>query len=272
MRLIDAPSKIVEGFAVNGSKNVIPLPSQIPVTPGAASFNDGFPPLTMTPVSGGGVPPSGLDMNGILFMLSVIDNWMSAGGGFVFDATFAAAIGGYPKGARVLAADGTGYWLCTTDNNSTNPDTGGAGWVWLEGRKAKASVILNVAAESLPPGWTKLAYDTVEFDSFGLWNAANHRFVAPWAGIYRISGLVFITGAAVGGQSFQVGIYKNGAIAKAGPNFISVNSIDQGYPFDVMMSLAAGDYLEVFFDVSTTAVGAPADGRSNYAQIEYLGT
>ena len=84
MQLADAPAKIVEAFAVNGSKNTIPVPTQIPITSGAASYNDGFPPLTMTPVTSGGIPPSGLDMNGILNEATAVDNWMSAGAGFPF--------------------------------------------------------------------------------------------------------------------------------------------------------------------------------------------
>ena len=106
--------------------------SQIGITAGAASLTDGFPPLTRTPIAAGGVPPSDLDMNGILFQLSAILRWANAGGGYTYDADFAtsADVGGYPKGARVLRADGSGYWFNTVDNNETDPDSGdAAGWV-----------------------------------------------------------------------------------------------------------------------------------------------
>src|SRR5690242_4772276 len=101
MKLADAPSKIVLPFAEDGDRNTIPVPSQIIITPGAASFTDGFPPLTMEPKSSGGIPPFGLDMNGILFDLSALNRWANAGGGFVFDGTFAADtnVVGYPAGA-----------------------------------------------------------------------------------------------------------------------------------------------------------------------------
>ena len=134
MQLSDAPAKIVEAFGVNaapsggyGGKNTVPVPSQIAITPGAASFNDGFPPLTMTPIPGG-VVMDGKDMNGALFQISDPVVWYCTGAGFPYDATFSAAIGGYPKGARVLMASGNGYWVSTVDNNVTDPDTGGAGW------------------------------------------------------------------------------------------------------------------------------------------------
>lgn len=128
MQASNAPSKSPVPFAESGSKNTIPVASQIGITPGLASFTDGFPPLTMTPLAAGGIPPRGQDFNGILYFLSAATRWQQAGGSYSFDSTFAAAIGGYPKGAVLLAADGQGFWISTVDSNTANPDTGGAGW------------------------------------------------------------------------------------------------------------------------------------------------
>lgn len=134
MQLINAPGKLVLPFANAGAKNAIPVASQIGIVAGAASLTDGFPPLTRTPLAAGGVPPSGLDMNGIIYELSAILRWANAGAGYVYDGTFATDtnVQGYPKGARVLRSDGTGYWFNTTDGNTTNPEGVGAvaaGWV-----------------------------------------------------------------------------------------------------------------------------------------------
>ena len=130
MQLANAPAQLVEAWANGDSTktNPIPVPSQIGITPGAASWNDGFPPLCATPAASGGIPPSKSDMNGGLFQMSAVDVWMCAGGGFPYSSAFQTAIGGYPKGARVLMASGAGYWVSTVDNNMTDPDTGGAGW------------------------------------------------------------------------------------------------------------------------------------------------
>jgi len=134
MQLTNAPGKLVLPFANAGAKNAIPVASQIGIVAGAASLTDGFPPLTRTPLAAGGTPPSGLDMNGIIYELSAILRWANAGGGYIYDGTFAADsnVGGYPKGARVLRSDGVGYWLNTADNNVTDPEGVGAvaaGWV-----------------------------------------------------------------------------------------------------------------------------------------------
>ncbi|WP_146196884.1 gp53-like domain-containing protein [Achromobacter pulmonis] len=129
MQASNAPTKSAVPFANSGTKNTIPVPSQIGVTPGLASFTDGFPPLTMTPLAAGGVPPYGADFNGILNFLSAAVRWSQAGGGYGYDAAFSTAVGGYPKGAVLSAASGNGKWLNLVDNNTTNPDSGGANWV-----------------------------------------------------------------------------------------------------------------------------------------------
>jgi hypothetical protein len=129
MQASNAPAKIPLPFANSGTKNTIPTASQIAITPGAASLTDGFPPVTRTPIAAGGVPPFGADMNGILFEISANTQWENAGGFYPYDATFSTAIGGYPKGAVLAKVGNNGLWMSTVDNNTTNPDTGGAGWI-----------------------------------------------------------------------------------------------------------------------------------------------
>ncbi len=128
MQLADSPRKVALAFAKNGDKDTIPESSS--PSAGRASMNDGFPPETRQPVGSGGIPPNGLDMNGILYYLSLLNRWQSASGGFVYDSVFAndADVGGYPKGAILLRSDGEGFWLNLADNNVNNPDTGGANW------------------------------------------------------------------------------------------------------------------------------------------------
>lgn len=159
MQQSNAPSKIVLPFAASGGKNTIPTDSQVGITPGAASLADGFPPLTRTPLSGGGVPPSGLDMNGILFEASAIVRWACSGAGFHYDATFATNtnVGGYPEGALVLRSDNLGYWLNTQPNNTTDPESAGsaaAGWVpyFTQGVATVAMASANVTLTPLQYG------------------------------------------------------------------------------------------------------------------------
>lgn len=158
MNLSDAPTKIILPFANNGGKNSIPVASQIPITPGAASWYDGFPPLTRTPKAAGGIPPKGLDMNGVMFSISALSRWANAGAGFIYDNTFATDtdVDGYPMGARILRSDGTGYWLNTVDGNDVDPEAtsagvaAAAGWV-PDFTNGSAAVTMTNANVTLTP-------------------------------------------------------------------------------------------------------------------------
>lgn len=159
MQLTNTPGKLVLPFANAGAKNTIPTASQIGITAGAASLTDGFPPLTRTPIAAGGVPPSGLDMNGILYELSAILRWANAGGGYAYDEAFAtdSNVGGYPKGARIMRSDGLGYWFNTVENNTTDPEAAGAaaaGWVpdFTNGVTSVAMASANVTLTPLQYG------------------------------------------------------------------------------------------------------------------------
>jgi hypothetical protein len=99
------------------------------VTNCAASLTDGFPPLTFVPSTAGGCPPFGQDFNGILKQLSQWSQWAGAGAASTYDSGFSASIGGYPSGAALANAATPGcFWVSTADNNSSDPDMGGANW------------------------------------------------------------------------------------------------------------------------------------------------
>ncbi len=126
MNRSDAPVKQAVPFGINGQRE--PILSSTPSGDNTASYNSGFPAITMVLKSAGGLPPKGQDMNQILYELSALARWASSGATNTWDAAFSTAIGGYPMGAIVLGTDGTSRYISTTDSNTTNPNTGGAGW------------------------------------------------------------------------------------------------------------------------------------------------
>jgi len=126
MTSITEPSKFVTPFAESGLKNTIPPASNN--TTGKAGFDKGFPERTMLPKASGGIPPSGMDFNGILYDITSAIRYMQAGGKPTFDAAFAAAIGGYPSGAVLIGDDGVSVFKNAVAGNETDPNSGGAGW------------------------------------------------------------------------------------------------------------------------------------------------
>ncbi len=152
------PTNLQKPFADSGTKNTIPIPSQIGVVNGAASYTDGFPPLTMTPIAAGGVPPAGPDFNGILNEISQHIVFQNAGGVYQYDSALATAVGGYPKGSLLLNLAGDGCWLCMADANSTDPDaTNGsaANWMPINGTGMAALALTNVNITLTPAQFGK---------------------------------------------------------------------------------------------------------------------
>jgi len=123
------PAKISYIFASSGTKNAIPATSTGIPAPNRAAYSTGFPDITLLPVPSGGLPPFGADFNGILYAVTGTLNYLSAGGLYTYDSTFASTIIGYPSGAVLLKSSGSGLWQNTVDGNTTNPDAGGANWV-----------------------------------------------------------------------------------------------------------------------------------------------
>ncbi|MHB1953094.1 MAG: hypothetical protein ACYCOU_05050 [Sulfobacillus sp.] len=273
MNLSGAPAQLVLPWGNGDSTktNPIPVPSQIGITPGAASYTDGFPPLCSVDASVGGVPPNREDMNGGLYQMSAVDVWMCAGGGFPYSAAFSTAIGGYPKGARVFMASGAGYWRNIVDSNTSDPDTAGAGWVPDTAGVAVASVYAG-EQNTIAVGTNPIVFDTVEFDPTGMWNATDKYFVAPWAGIYRISGSILLASPA--GQLLATQIWHNGALAKQCFQAPQVSDGNLSLPFDAVLSLAVGDSIAAYLSVPLTAVLAGQVGSNQayvYEQLEYKG-
>lgn len=127
MQESDVPASFVTRWAQDAGgayTHAIPTTSQIGIQDGAASLPTGFPPLTFLSEAAGGVPPFGIDMNGILAMLSGWSQWCEAGVLAKYDSTFSTAIGGYPKNALLSSTALGTLWLSTVDDNTADPDAG----------------------------------------------------------------------------------------------------------------------------------------------------
>jgi hypothetical protein len=130
------PDVIIEPFGLNAASPAnlqlpIPVPTQLPGNPGFASFNDGFPSDTF---GGGGLPPRGQDMNGILYMVTSYLQALTGGQFWPYNATWEAANSGYAVGAVLAMSGGNGFWVNTVASNTTNPDTAPpttSGWIPL---------------------------------------------------------------------------------------------------------------------------------------------
>lgn len=213
MKQSEAPSNQSVPFAINGSRTAI-LDST-PTGSNSASYDVGFPAITMILKSAGGLPPLGQNINQILYELSSLGRYLSSGGGYQFTSAFSTAIGGYPVGAIVPSSDGQGYWLNTTDDNTSNPEVSTAtrtGWipaffsgvtaVTVSGSSGVTVGTLSAAREQMVLSGTITANVTVTVPAWvKKWRIVNNCSGAFTVTVKTISG----TGVAISsGQSADV--------------------------------------------------------------------
>ncbi|EHA2158736.1 tail fiber protein [Salmonella enterica] len=133
MKLNDTPRQLAVPFASGGAKNTVPdKATQQTKESGNAAYDSGFPPVTMTPIAAGGIPPHGKDFNGLMHDITAAIRYAQAGGLYTYNAAFARAIGGYAKDAILAGTETPSIWMNTIDDNLTGPEDGdSAGWVNL---------------------------------------------------------------------------------------------------------------------------------------------
>ena len=124
------PKLLSKAWASDGLKNSIPDTRSAGMPQEGATYADGFPSITMTPISTGGKPPSGKDMNGVLYEISAHTVWQNQGGRYRFDQAFCDAIGGYPKGAVLINDTLDTEYISLVDANTHNPNNGGNTGKW----------------------------------------------------------------------------------------------------------------------------------------------
>ncbi len=130
------PKLLSKPWASDGLKNNIPAERNGGLAQEAATYAEGFPSITMTPISVGGKPPSGKDMNGVLHEISAHIVWLNQGGCYRFDQAFCDKIGGYPKGAVLINDTLDTQYISLIDANTHNPNSGDNSnkWAVLSGK------------------------------------------------------------------------------------------------------------------------------------------
>ena len=129
MNLSSVPYKFQYVWGQNAASGFVTDPVPATTSAPAASQSLGFPPATAEPTAAGGTPPNINDVNGALFYVTSWTQWLQAGFPVQYDATFQTNIGGYPNTALIGSVAYPGVvWQSTADNNTSDPDTGGANW------------------------------------------------------------------------------------------------------------------------------------------------
>lgn len=207
------PKLLSKPWASDGLKNNIPAERNGGLAQEAATYAEGFPSITMTPISVGGKPPSGKDMNGVLYEISAHTVWQNQGGRYRFDQAFCDAIGGYPKGSVLISDTLDTEYISLVDANTHNPNSGNNTGKWaihagkgLKASTTQAGIVQLLSATNsdredvaATPKAVKIAYDKAE-EAARL--AVPSGAVLYFAGKTAPSGWLKANGAAVSRSTY----------------------------------------------------------------------
>ncbi|HFU9260277.1 TPA: phage tail protein [Escherichia coli] len=251
MNRSESPKKQPKPFGVNGQRVAI-----LPTTPAgdnSASYEQGFPPITMILKSAGGLPPKGQDMNQILYELSALGRWSSTGALNTFDSEFASEISGYPSGAMLISDDGERIFINTTEGNLSDPNSNGTGWKDIlsylglgEGSALPVGVPVPWPSATPPTGWLKCngaAFSAEEYPEL--------------AKAYPTNKLPDLRGEFIRG-------WDDGRGADSGRGLLSFQKATLVESFGLVRSSTTGSYRLVTRPTETVS-----DNASNYMTTDY---
>lgn len=259
---VTRPSNYPLPFASSGTKNTIPTAA---TGTGKASFTEGFPAVTMLPLTAGGIPPEGKDFNGILFDITSHTIWVNAGGQYQFDAAISTAIGGYPAGMVLQSNDGLAAYVSAVDNNTTdfNATPASIGTLWLKwAGNSSAGVTITTTGGATVLTATQAAADFVIISGV-LTSDASIIFPArlgKWSVINNTTGAFAVTTYASGGLGVLV--------LRGRVDAISCNGTDVQYATASAVTQAPGDSSKA--QATTEFVANAVASGVNVTQLYYF--
>lgn len=290
MNSSDAPSRIVKAFGVNGLKNNIPVDSTTTTdSNGVATFDKGFPAITMQPLSAGGIPPSGKDVNGVIYSVTLQQQWQNAGMTYAFSSDFASTVSGYPKGAIIPSSVYTGQWLNLNEANSTAPESpSGATTGWVPINNYGVTTISGLTSDSVVMSSLQAAKDRIIISGaltaninliFPSWikswvvhNNCTGNFTvtcrtASGSGVVVIPGLVsrlFCDGVNISDETYNPNNDMVGAVVG-----FAMNSAPTGWLIANGQAVSRTTYARLFSRIGTTS--GPGNGSTTFNLPDYRG-
>ncbi|WP_287955315.1 phage tail protein [Snodgrassella sp.] len=248
------PVLIPRPFAVNGSKNSIHDTRQAGQDPEDATWSDGFPNVTMQPVESGGLPPKGMDFNGIFNALSDTAVHLQKGELFYFDQGYSAAFGGYQKGAILMADDNTRLFISTIDKNTNNPNQIMIGWQILAGEGVNATTASKLL---IPRKIGGVVFDgSTDIDLPGVNKLGNQNTTGNAATATRLQTARTINGVPFDGTQ-DINVMPAGAV-----QFFAISTAPTGWLKANGAEISRITYANLFAAIGTT-FGA-GDGKTTF--------
>jgi hypothetical protein len=145
-----------------------------------------------------------------------------------------------------------------------------AGSAWRRAANVLHARVYRAAALSTPLTSTKLAFDTVDEDVYGMFSMANNQFVAPIPGWYAARSLFT---AVTGPNGWVVSaLWKNGVLHSQGGGTQTAQAVTSyAAAAATIHCTAAGDNVAIYFN-SNAAVALTTGAASSYVSMDYFGS
>lgn len=137
------------------------------------------------------------------------------------------------------------------------------GTVMVSGNMPAFSAYISGGNQAISANtWTKVTFNTEEFDTASCFNTSTYRFTPNVAGYYQVNLMVY--DAAGGTTQLNASIYKNGANAKASYLIVSTYQL-VAVPAIIYLN-GSTDYIEAY--AYTASAGGNIAGDQNYCYFQ----
>ena len=197
------------------------------------------------------------------------------------DANNALIYGDFGTTPKILRTNGqlqignpssSGYALPTVrGSNGQILQTNGAGSTsWVDTPSNISIVRANLSSnQSLGTGgWQKINFNTSIFDTKSEFNTSTNRFVALKDGYYEVNA-GYHTDNQSNTQYYSIGVYKNGSLYQmTAGNHSNLGVVSRNV--DCIISLVAGDYIEIYAENYQSSVNIDSYSGKTYFEVKQL--
>ena len=157
----------------------------------------------------------------------------------------------------------------------------GGNWILLNPnsnlqRRAYPASVSLLTPQTIPNNlsiYTLINFDTVNFDSYSLWNNTFKRYVAPLTGYYRVNGNVIISHGDPS-TTWAAYIFVNGIINSViiSGNYSSTSTPNAGGNGTTILKLNAGDYFDFRMNQGgSVSSDLQASMEGTYFEMQFIG-
>ena len=138
----------------------------------------------------------------------------------------------------------------TTASNFTATMPAATGTVAVSGNIPAFSAYPSATQNITNSVYTKVQFNTEDFDTNSCFDTTNYRFTPTVAGYYQINLSIYGTGSSI--TQANIAIYKNGSLVKGTVFFISTGTGAGGCTSSVIYCNGSTDYIEGYVLIAGT--------------------